>query len=132
MLPDHQISPYAVLVTTSPNPLDRVRALCLAYPETEERISHGEPTWFVKGKVFVMFANNHHNDGRIAIWCAAAPGAQDALTTSDATHYFVPPYVGYRGWLGVRVDLDLPLADLEDVIEEAYRAVAPKRLLTLL
>ncbi len=79
-----------------------------------------------------MYANNHHNDGRIAIWCAAPAGAQDALTSSEPTHYFVPPYVGYPGWLGVRVDLNLPLADLQDVIEEAYRAVAPKRLLASL
>ena len=118
---------------TEPAGLARVRALCLALPEAAERMSHGEPTWFAGKRTFVMFAIDHHSDGRVAFWCAAAPGMQDLLVHSDPTHYFVPPYVGYRGWVGVRVDL--PGVDWDQatlLITDAYRQVAPKRLLALL
>lgn len=116
-----------------PPGLERVRALCLALPEAAERVSHGEPTWFVGKRTFVMFANNHHSDGRVAFWCASAPGVQDLLVHADPTHCFVPPYVGYRGWVGVRVDLpDLDWDQAALVIADAYRQVAPKRLLALM
>jgi hypothetical protein len=82
-------------------PLDRLRGLCLALPETTERLSHGEPTWFVRDKkTFVMYADHHHDD-RVGFWCAAGPGVRDALLAADPDHYFHPPYVGHRGWLGV-------------------------------
>jgi hypothetical protein len=109
------------------DPLDRVRALCLALPEATEKVSHGEPTWFVR-KVFVSFADRHHDD-RVAIWCAAPPGAQQALVAADPSHYFVPPYVGGRGWLGVYLDVPVDWDEVTDVITDAYRQVAPKRLL---
>ena len=113
-------------------PLDRLRALCLALPEVTERLSHGEPTWFVRGKkTFVMFADRHHDD-RVAIWCAAPPGAQEARVSADPTHYFVPPYVGGRGWLGVYLDVPVDWDEVADVITNAYRQIAPQRLVAQL
>jgi hypothetical protein len=111
------------------NPLEALRSLCLALPETTERLSHGEPTWFVRGKkTFVMYANHHHDD-RLAFWCAAPDGAQEMLVGSHPDRFFVPPYVGGRGWLGVY--LDVPGVDwdqIADLVVDAYRAVAPKKL----
>lgn len=86
------------------DPLERLRQVCLALPEVTERLSHGEPTWFVRGtKTFVMYADHHH-DERLASWCAAPPGAQEMLVASDPERFFIPAYVGQRGWLGVRLD----------------------------
>src|SRR3954470_20895339 len=88
--------------------LQRVRELCLALPEATERLSHGAPTWFVRDKkTFVMYHDDHHGDGRLALWCAAPPGAQAELVEEDPERFFVPAYVGHRGWLGVRLDRDL-------------------------
>ena len=107
-------------------------ALCLALPETTERLSHGEPTWFIGGKkTFVTFANHHHDD-RVAFWCAAPEGAQAALVDADPGRFFVPPYVGYRGWLGVYLDVPVDWEHAALIVEDAYRVVAPKRLLALL
>ena len=111
------------------DPLETLRKLCLALPETTERISHGEPTWFIRGKkTFVMYANHHHDD-RLAFWCAASDGAQESLVALDPERFFVPPYVGHRGWLGVRLDVEIDWDQVADLVMEAYRAVAPKRLL---
>jgi len=111
------------------SPLERVRALCLALPETDERPSHGAPTFFVRGKKsFVMYMDDHHGDGRLALWCNAPPGAQESLVRDDGVRFFVPPYVGYRGWVGVRLDRDPNWDRVADVIEDAYRMTAPKRL----
>ncbi|HEX4247222.1 MAG TPA: MmcQ/YjbR family DNA-binding protein [Pseudonocardia sp.] len=113
--------------------LDRLRALCLALPEATERLSHGEPTWFVRDrKVFVTFAGRHHDD-RVACWCAAAAEERDALVAEEPDRFFVPPYVGGRGWLGVYLDVpgvDWP--ELRAIVREAYRLIAPKRLAALL
>jgi hypothetical protein len=106
--------------------LTRVRELCTAFPGVEERQSHGEPTWFVK-KSFVMFANHHHDD-RLAFWCAAPPGAQDVLVAAEPERYFAPPYVGHRGWLGVYLDVDVDWDAVALIVEDAYRCVAPKKL----
>jgi hypothetical protein len=117
------------------DPLEALRALCLALPETTERLSHGEPTWFVRGKkTFVMFADHHHGD-RLAFWCAAPDGMQEALVTSDPERFFVPPYVGHRGWLGVYLDVPAAPPDWEqiaDLVAESYRRVAPKILVARL
>src|SRR4051794_10322749 len=87
------------------DPLESLRRLCLALPEVSERLSHGEPTWFVGGKkVFVNFADHHHDD-RLAFWCAAPDGAQEALLAAAPELFFRPPYVGHRGWLGVWLDV---------------------------
>ncbi len=109
--------------------LERVRALCLALPETNERPSHGSPAFFVRDKrCFVMFLDDHHGDGRLALWCAAPEGMQGALVAGDPESYFVPPYVGHRGWLGVRLDRSLPWDEVAGVIEDAWLEIAPKRL----
>jgi hypothetical protein len=111
------------------NSLEKLRRLCLALPETTERLSHGEPTWFVRDKkVFVMYANHHHDD-RLAFWCAAPPGAQDVLVNAEPEKYFIPPYVGHRGWLGVRLDVPVDWEEIAALVADAYRAIAPRRLL---
>jgi hypothetical protein len=112
--------------------LDRLRAICMALPGTTERLSHGEPTWFVQGKkTFVMFSNHHHG-GSLGFWCAAPPGAQDVLVNAAPDRFFVPPYVGHRGWPGVRLDVPADWDEVALIVEEAYRTVAPARLLVLL
>jgi hypothetical protein len=119
-------------VTASATPLERLRRLCLALPEVTERLSHGEPTWFVRDKkTFVTFADHHHDD-RLAFWCAAPPGAQEAYVSSDPERYFRPPYVGGRGWLGAYLDVTADWAEIEEIVVEAYRVIAPARLVALL
>jgi hypothetical protein len=110
--------------------LDRVRSICLALPEVIERLSHGAPTWFVRGKsVFVTFWDQgHHADDFPHLWCAAPPGAQQELVESEPDRFFRPPYVGGRGWIGVRMDGDLDWSEIAGICEEAYRVVAPARL----
>lgn len=113
--------------------LAKVRAACLALPEVTERLSHGSPTWFVRAKTtFVMFLDDHHGDGRLAIWFAAPPGAQEELLAAESVRFFRPPYVGHRGWVGLRLDIDPDWDELAGICAEAYRTVAPKRLVALL
>ena len=110
------------------NPLAKLRRLCLAFPEATERLSHGEPTWFVRGqKTFVTYANHHH-DGRLGFWCAAPAGSQQSMVAADPKRYFIPPYVGHRGWLGVYLDVPVDWAEIAEIVEDAYRTIAPKRL----
>jgi hypothetical protein len=109
--------------------LERLRRICLALPETSERLSHGAPTFFVRGKrAFVMVLDNHHGDGRFAIWCAAGEGMQQMLVEAEPERFFVPPYVGHRGWLGVRLDRGLDRDELAGIAEDAYADVAPQKL----
>lgn len=117
---------------TTSNPLERLRALCLSLPETSERLSHGEPAWFIRGKrQFVTYADHHHDD-RLAFWCAAPEGAHDALVSPFPDRFFVPPYVGPRGWLGVYLDVPVDWDEIAAIVEDAYRCVAPKTLLRVL
>ncbi|WBQ07868.1 MmcQ/YjbR family DNA-binding protein [Kribbella sp. CA-293567] len=113
--------------------LERLRELCLALPETTERLSHGEPAWFVREKkTFVMFADRHHDDRR-AFWCAAPAGSQEALVAADPEHFFRPPYVGHRGWLGAYLDVpEVDWSQLAELVEDAYRHVAPRSLVARL
>jgi hypothetical protein len=109
--------------------LKQVRKICMGLPEVTERLSHGSPTWFVRGKkTFVMFLNDHHGDGRLAIWCAAPPGVQGELVDEEPERFFVPPYVGHRGWLGVQLDVDVDWDEIAGLAADAYRQVAPKTL----
>ena len=113
--------------------LERVRAICLALPETTERLSHGSPTWFVRDKkTFVMYLDDHHSDGRLALWCAAPPGVQHALVTEEPDRFFRPPYVGGRGWLGVRLDRAVDWDEIAGICADAFRQVAPKTLVAKL
>jgi hypothetical protein len=105
-----------------------IRKTCLALPETSERPSHGAPTFFVRKKTFAMVLNDHHADGRFAIWCAAGEGMQAMLVEADPERFFAPPYVGHRGWLGVRLDRGLHWDELEGIAEDAYAEVAPAKL----
>lgn len=107
--------------------LKRVRALTSSLPNVTEKISHGFPTFFVNKKCFAYFLNNHHNDGRLALWCMAPPGAQAMLVDSNPDHYFVPPYVGCNGWVGVRLDKDNEWPQIAAVLEAAYEARASKK-----
>lgn len=113
---------------TSQKQLERVRRICSALPETTERLSHGEPTFFVKGKVYVMFANNHHSDGHIAVWLPVPSGLQTTLIDNAPETFFKPPYVGVRGWVGIDLDQISDKA-LTYHIQVAWELIAPKRLL---
>ena len=110
------------------NHLERVRRFCLALPETSEKLSHGEPTFFVHGKVFVSYANNHHNDGHVAVCVPVPPGVQAALIAKAPATFFRPAYVGVRGWVGIELDR-IGDEDLGIYIGLACELVAPKRLL---
>ena len=113
--------------------LAHVRRNALGLPEAVERLSHGSPSFFIGGKkTFVMFVDDHHGDGNIGIWCAAPPGEQAARIDEDPDVFFRPPYVGGRGWLGVRLDKGLDWDELSTIVEDAYRTVAPKKLLVVL
>ena len=111
-----------------------VRAICLALPEVTERLSHGAPAWFVRDKksFVTLWTHGHHADDFPHLWCAALPGAQQELTASEPGRFFRPPYVGGRGWIGVRLDRDLDWAEIAAVCRDAYRAIAPGRLIALL
>lgn len=109
--------------------LGHVRRICLALPEVTERLSHGSPTFFVRGKkTFVSFLDDHHGDERLALWCAAPPGVQSILVEEEPDRFFVPAYVGHRGWLGVRLDVSPDWDEVAQICEDAYRQVAPKTL----
>src|SRR4051794_8762987 len=108
--------------------LRRIREICLSLPETSERLSHGAPTFFVRGKrAFLMVLTDHHGDGRFAVWCAAAPGMQQMLVEAGPERFFVPPYVGHRGWLGVDLS-SIEFDELAGIAEDAYAEIAPARL----
>ena len=109
--------------------LDRLRKICLAFPEANERLSHGAPTFFVRDKSpFVMLMDNHHGDGRLAIWCAAPDGAQEALVASDPDRFFRPPYLGHRGWIGVRLERP-DWKTVAAIVDDAYRRIASAKLI---
>ncbi|MGO9956553.1 MAG: MmcQ/YjbR family DNA-binding protein [Solirubrobacteraceae bacterium] len=98
-----------------------VRELCLSLPQTSERPSHGAPSFFIAAKrMFVTYHDNHHGDGRLAVWCAAPPGAQREHVEREPGAYFVPPYVGRQGWIGVRLDRQLVWDEVAGVIEDAW------------
>ena len=113
--------------------LVRVREICLALPEVNERASHGSPTFFVRDKkTFVSFHDDHHGDGILGLWCAAAPGVQEELVRAEPDRFYRPAYVGSRGWIGLRLDVDVDWAEVAEVCTDAYRAVAPKTLVARL
>ena len=122
--PRAQRVPQSVIDRT----LARVRKICLALPETNEKPSHGAPSFFFRDKrLFAQVWTYHHDDGRFAMWCAAPSGAQAALVKADPDVFFVPPYVGQRGWLGVMLDGKVDWAELERTLRDAYGEVVSKR-----
>ena len=106
--------------------LKRVRRICMALPGTTEKLSHGEPTFLVRKRVYTMFANNHHRDGHIAVWIPAAPGVQAALIQTDPDAYFKPPYVGGAGWVGIELDR-VGDDELAVHIREAWQLISRKK-----
>jgi hypothetical protein len=112
----------------------RFRAICMALPEVTERLSHGAPTWFVRGKssFVTLWADGHHDLGFPHLWCAAPLGAQEELIGAEPGKFFRPPYVGGRGWIGVRLDRSLDWAELTELCHDAYRVIAPARLSAVL
>jgi hypothetical protein len=111
----------------SDHQIRRVRKICLALPGATEKLSHGEPTFFVKKRVFAMFSNNHHNDGHVAVCIPAQPGEQEALIATDPKIYYRPPYVGVKGWVGIELnqigdeELGAHLSDAWTLIGSASR-----------
>lgn len=110
--------------------LTRLRSICERFPEVTERPSHGAPSWFVRDKKSFLTAwlDGHHDDTFPHLWCAAPSGVQEALVASRPEVFFRPPYVGHRGWVGIRIDRGLDWDDLADLIQEGYLSVAPKAL----
>jgi hypothetical protein len=107
--------------------LERVRKLCVAFPEVTERLGHGAPCFYLRDQhTFVMCQDDHHGDGRVAIWCVAPEGAQEVLLAADPDRFFRPPYVGPRGWIGLRLNVKPDWNQVAAVIDEAYQTVADK------
>ena len=111
-----------------------VRAICLAFPEVTERLSHGAPSWFVRDRATFanLWANGHHQYEFPHLTLAAPPGAQAELIATDGRRFFRPPYVGHRGWIGVRLDGATDWTEIAELCEDAYRTVAPPTLVRLL
>jgi hypothetical protein len=107
---------------SDPNTIGRLREICLSLPGVSERLSHGEPAWFVSGRQFATTADHHHDD-RLSLWCAAPGGAQEMLVQADPERFFRPPYVGRRGWLGVYLDVKVDWAELRAILERAHAHV---------
>jgi predicted DNA-binding protein (MmcQ/YjbR family) len=106
-------------------PIDWLRAICLALPEAVEREAWGDPTFRVRDKIFAM---EKRGDGRCSVWCKAPPGSQAVLVGADPRQFFVPPYVGHKGWIGVRLDDGPDWAEVASLLKRSYRMTAPKRL----
>ncbi|MEC3977781.1 MmcQ/YjbR family DNA-binding protein [Amycolatopsis sp. H20-H5] len=112
------------------DPVPRLRELCLALPEVTERINHGEPAWAVRRKTLVTYSERHPK-GRLGFWCPAPPGDREALVEGEPERFFRPPYGG-PGWVGVYLDVPVNWAEVRELIVEAYRLIAPKKLLAQL
>jgi hypothetical protein len=111
----------------SANQLARIRKICLSLPEATEKTAWGAPTFRVRDRMFAMFVENHHGDGRIALWCHAPKGAQEILVGTEPSRFFVPPYVGTKGWIGLHL-LANSDEDVRDHVRQAYCMVAPAKL----
>jgi hypothetical protein len=117
-----------------PSPIARLRRVCLALPEAHEVEAWGEPTFRVRNKVFAMYAsaNTHHGAGRHAVWCKAGPGNQALMVAAEPGRYFVPPYVGPSGWIGVWLDRSPDWKEVSALMRDSYSLIAPKKLLAQL
>ena len=105
--------------------LERLRRICLPYPEASEEGGVGDPTFKVRGKIFAM---RHPHEGRPSMWCKAPPGIQEALVSTSPERFFRPPYVGHRGWVGAWIDGEPDWDEIAELIDESYRMTVPKRL----
>ena len=114
--------------TIRPDRLERLRKICLALSEATEKEAWGDPTWRVGNRIFAMQKGNYAG-GRPSVWLKAPPGGQDVLVSSAPERFFVPPYVGHKGWVGIWLDgRSFDWDELADLIDESYRLIAPKRL----
>ena len=104
---------------------EHLRAICLALPEATEKEAWGDPTFRVRDKIFAM---EKRGDGRVSVWCKAAPGSQAILVGADPALFFVPPYVGSKGWIGMRLDAKPDWDEVTSIVQRSYRLIAPKRL----
>ena len=112
------------------DPVVRVRKLCLGMPEVSERLSHGAPTWFIREKkTLATVWADHHGDGMLGLICAAPPGVQQELVDEEPDRFYVPAYVGHRGWIGVRLDRTVDWQEIEQILVDAYTCVGPARLI---
>src|SRR6186997_806086 len=109
-------------------PLGRLRAICLALPDSTEKIAWGEPTWRVRGKLFAQLDDHHHGADHLAVWLPAPLGEQEVMVFTDPARFFRPPYVGPRGWVGVVLDTHPEWDMVERLVREAYRHVATGKL----
>lgn len=107
----------------------RVRGICLGFPESTERVTHGAPGFFVKKQFVMLWPQGHHGRDEPHLWAAAAAGVQAEVVGDDPERFFVPPYVGGRGWVGMRLDGDVDWGEVAEICEDAYRHIAPPRLL---
>ena len=109
--------------------LTRLRMICLALPEAVEKEAWGDPTFRVRDKIFAMLKTG---DGRVSLWCKAPPGSQTILVEADPERFFVPPYVGHKGWVGMRLDRRPDWKEVALIVRRSYRLTAPKRLADIL
>ena len=107
--------------------IERVRRICLALPGAEERLSHGAPAFFASKQFLMLWADGHHKSDFAHLWCAAPPGVQAELVGAEPDRFFYPPYVGGRGWIGVRLDRDVDWDEIAEICRDAYLTVAPKK-----
>ena len=108
-------------------PVDRLRAICLALPDTTEKIAWGEPTWRVRGRLFAQLDDHHHGADHLAVWLPAPLGEQEAMIFTDPARFFRPPYVGHRGWVGVRIDRRPKWAQVAKLVAQAHQLVTGQR-----
>lgn len=131
--PQPSAHPVRRLIASDAPLVERLRKLCLALPEANERLSHGEPTWFAgKGKVFAMLDNHHHGSPHLSVWLPQPEGAQEALIEADPARFFRPPYVGPSGWVGVVLDTRPDWSMVEDLVRDAFIHVATRKLVARL
>lgn len=107
-------------------PVERLRAICLALPDTTEKLAWGEPTWRVRGKLFAQLDDHHHGADHLAVWLPAPLGEQELMVVTDPSRFFRPPYVGHRGWVGVRIDRRPNWTLVTKLVRQAYGLVASR------
>ncbi|HYM14458.1 MAG TPA: MmcQ/YjbR family DNA-binding protein [Dehalococcoidia bacterium] len=120
------------MVIVARRPIDRVRAICLALPEATEKQAWGEATFRVAGRIFAQYEDHHHGSDLVGLWCKAPDGLQAFLVTAEPARFYVPKYVGHRGWIGIRMDGAVDWPHVAALITDSYRMLAPARLVAAL
>ena len=120
------------MVVKKKTAVERVREMCLSLPETSERVSHGEPAWFVGTKLFATWEDHHHGDPVVGLWVKGAEGQQEVLVGAEPGRYYRPKYVGHRGWIGVNMEGDVDWGMVSELVRESWRMTAPKKLAALI